>query len=220
MKKSLCTWWLQYRKLHVKFKVPPPSLKTFIDTPNCVLEDSVQYSTVKIPNVFCDGRLQLINYVYCNRQVHTELLITLYITCTCMYVYMCIYTYIYRDFVGESEWIRTNERTRFIWEDNINIDIKRTGYGQVNVISFSLRCLAYRDYMKEYNFWKSMVHGVSYLISKLVSRRKLRPTFSRWNSIFLPDRMALYFRISCSSVSEKLSFVKFCLQCDLQIVYH
>jgi len=38
------------------FKVSPVSLQTFIDTPNCVLEDRVQYSTVHIPNVFCDGK--------------------------------------------------------------------------------------------------------------------------------------------------------------------
>ena len=44
-------------------KVSPAILQTFIDTPNCVLEDRVQYSTVHIPNVFCDGRLQLINCV-------------------------------------------------------------------------------------------------------------------------------------------------------------
>jgi hypothetical protein len=43
------------------FKVSPASLQTFIDTPNCVLEDRVQYSTVHIPNVFCDGQLQIIN---------------------------------------------------------------------------------------------------------------------------------------------------------------
>ena len=45
------------------FKVPPASLQTLIDTPNCVLEDRVQYSTVHISNVFCDGHLQLINCV-------------------------------------------------------------------------------------------------------------------------------------------------------------
>jgi hypothetical protein len=44
----------KYRKLQVMFKVSPASLQTFIDTPNCVLEDLVQYSTVHIPNVFCD----------------------------------------------------------------------------------------------------------------------------------------------------------------------
>jgi hypothetical protein len=63
IEKSLCTWWLQYRKLQVMFKVSPASLQTFIDTSNCALEDRVQYSTVHIPNVFCDGHLQIINCV-------------------------------------------------------------------------------------------------------------------------------------------------------------
>jgi hypothetical protein len=65
------------------FKVSPASLQTFIDMPNCVLEDRVQYSTVHIPNVFCHGHLQIINcvgIVYCNRQVHRDFLITLYDT--------------------------------------------------------------------------------------------------------------------------------------------
>jgi len=62
-KKTLCTWWLQYRKLQVMFKVSPASLQTFIDTPNCVLEDRVQYSTVHIPNVFYEGHRQHINCV-------------------------------------------------------------------------------------------------------------------------------------------------------------
>ena len=51
------------------FKVSLASLQTFIDTPNCVIEDRVQYSTVHIPNVLCDG----------HRQVHRDFLITLYI---------------------------------------------------------------------------------------------------------------------------------------------
>jgi len=63
--------------------VSPASLQTFIDTPNCVLEGRVQYSTVHISNVFCDGHLQLINCVgtvlYCNHQVHRNVLITLYL---------------------------------------------------------------------------------------------------------------------------------------------
>jgi hypothetical protein len=63
IKQSLYTWWLQYRKIQVMFKVSPASLQTFIDTPNCVLEDRVQYSTVRIPNVFCNGHLQTINCV-------------------------------------------------------------------------------------------------------------------------------------------------------------
>jgi len=61
------------------FKVSPTSLQTFIHTPNCVLEDRVQYSTVHIPDVFCDDHLQLISCVlYCNRQVHRDFFITLY----------------------------------------------------------------------------------------------------------------------------------------------
>jgi hypothetical protein len=63
IKESLCAWWLQYTKLQVMFKVFPASLQTFIDSPNCVLEDRVQYSTVHIPNVFCNGHLQTINCV-------------------------------------------------------------------------------------------------------------------------------------------------------------
>jgi hypothetical protein len=39
------------------FKVSAYILQTFIDTPNCVLEDRVRYSTVHISNVFCDGHL-------------------------------------------------------------------------------------------------------------------------------------------------------------------
>ena len=45
------------------FKVSPDCLQTFIDTPNCIFEDRVHYGTVHIPNVFCDGHLQLINCV-------------------------------------------------------------------------------------------------------------------------------------------------------------
>jgi hypothetical protein len=63
IKTSLCPWLLQYRKLQVMFKVSPASVQTFINTPNWVLEDRVQYSTVPIPNVFCDGHLQIINCV-------------------------------------------------------------------------------------------------------------------------------------------------------------
>jgi hypothetical protein len=41
----------------------PANLQTFIETPNCVLEDHVQYSTVRIPCVFCSDHLPTINYV-------------------------------------------------------------------------------------------------------------------------------------------------------------
>jgi hypothetical protein len=42
------------------FRVSPASLQTFIDMPNWILQDLVQYSTVHIPNVFYDGHLQII----------------------------------------------------------------------------------------------------------------------------------------------------------------
>jgi hypothetical protein len=59
------------------FKVFPVSLQTFINTPNCVLEDPVQYSTFHIPHVFCDGHLQVIDCVgivriHYNRQVQRD----------------------------------------------------------------------------------------------------------------------------------------------------
>jgi hypothetical protein len=59
------------------FKVSPTSLQTFTDTPNCVLEDRIQSSTVRIPNVFCHDHLQLINFVL-NHQVNRDFLINLY----------------------------------------------------------------------------------------------------------------------------------------------
>jgi hypothetical protein len=87
IKKSLRTWWLQYIKLQVMFKLSPASLQTFIDTPNCVLEGRVQYSAVHIPNVLCDGQLQsdwnslkyFCLFLYCNHQVHGDFTITLYL---------------------------------------------------------------------------------------------------------------------------------------------
>jgi hypothetical protein len=47
------------------FEVSPASLQTSIDTPNYVLEDRFLYSTVHIPNVFCDGHLQIANIFAC-----------------------------------------------------------------------------------------------------------------------------------------------------------
>jgi len=82
IKMSLCTWWLQYRKLQVMFKVSPASLQTFIDMPNCVLEHRFQYSTVHIPNVFCDGHLQINNFVG-----------IVIVRCTESFWSLCIHTY-------------------------------------------------------------------------------------------------------------------------------
>jgi hypothetical protein len=51
------------QKVTNNVKVSPASLQTSTDTPNCVLEDRVQYSTVRIPKVFCYGQTQIINCV-------------------------------------------------------------------------------------------------------------------------------------------------------------
>ena len=55
IKKSFCTYWLQYRKLQVIFKVSPASLQTFIDTPNCVLGFSIARSKITVWNclIYC-----------------------------------------------------------------------------------------------------------------------------------------------------------------------
>jgi hypothetical protein len=65
-------------------KLSPASPQTFIHTPICVLEDRVQYSTVQIPNVFCDGHFQInqlcgdCSNTLSFHQVHRDVLITLY----------------------------------------------------------------------------------------------------------------------------------------------
>jgi hypothetical protein len=50
VKKSLFTWWLQYSKLQVMFKISPSSLQTFIDTPTVFSKTvfSIARSTTKI----------------------------------------------------------------------------------------------------------------------------------------------------------------------------
>ena len=85
--KSLCTWWLQYRKLQVMFKVSPATLQTFIDTLNCVLKAvySIAQSTFRMYSVIaifnssivwgCSNTLSL----YSNRQVHRNIFIILYL---------------------------------------------------------------------------------------------------------------------------------------------
>jgi hypothetical protein len=88
IKKSLCTWWLQYRKLQVIFKVSSP--QTFTDTPNCVLENRIEYSTADIPNVFCDGHLQLIN---CVGIVRIHWVCTVIVRCTETFWSPCIIWY-------------------------------------------------------------------------------------------------------------------------------
>jgi hypothetical protein len=50
---------IKIQKFTSNIQSAPASLQIFIDMPNCVLEDRVQYSTVHIPSVFCDGQLQI-----------------------------------------------------------------------------------------------------------------------------------------------------------------
>jgi hypothetical protein len=79
IKKSLCTWWLQRRKLQVKFEVSPVSLQTFIDT-RLTLTPSVipNYNYVILVNDWnCLKYFCVI--LYCNHQVHRDFLITLYV---------------------------------------------------------------------------------------------------------------------------------------------
>jgi hypothetical protein len=72
------------------FKVPPP-VSRHIDTPNCVLENRVQYSRVHTPNVFCDGHLQITSCLGSVREVHRDFLITLYNWSANSFVYPSIY---------------------------------------------------------------------------------------------------------------------------------
>jgi hypothetical protein len=60
---------------------PPPVSRHLLTRRTVFFEDRVQYSTVYIPNVFCDGHLQLINCVGIVCQVHRDFLITLYNYC-------------------------------------------------------------------------------------------------------------------------------------------
>jgi len=71
------------QKVTSNVQIVPRQSPDFNGMPNSVLEGRVQYSTVHIPNLLCDGRLQIIicvgDCLYCNRQVHRGFLITLYI---------------------------------------------------------------------------------------------------------------------------------------------
>jgi hypothetical protein len=85
-------------KLQAMIKMSPTCLHTFIDTPNCVFEERVQYSTVRIPNVFCDGYLHITNCVGIVR-INRDFLITLYM-CTCFWLpCICVHAFDYPVYV-------------------------------------------------------------------------------------------------------------------------
>jgi hypothetical protein len=60
------------------FKLSPASLQTFIDTPNCVLEDCVQYTNyvVMVSDWSCLKYFWV--FLHYNNQVQRDFLITLY----------------------------------------------------------------------------------------------------------------------------------------------
>jgi hypothetical protein len=60
------------------FKVSPASLQTFIDTPNCVLEDRVQYANYFILVSDWNCLKYFCVFLYRNHQVRRDLFITLY----------------------------------------------------------------------------------------------------------------------------------------------
>jgi hypothetical protein len=78
------------RKVTVMFTVSPASLQTFIDTPNCVLEDRVQYSTVRITNVFCDGHLRYHGKWLKLFKIFLRVFCTVIIRCTETFWSLCI----------------------------------------------------------------------------------------------------------------------------------
>jgi hypothetical protein len=76
IKKSLCTWWLQHRKVQVMFKVSPASLSRHLSTRRTVFSKTV-FSIVQ--STFRMWSVIAISCVGIFRQVHRDFLITLYI---------------------------------------------------------------------------------------------------------------------------------------------
>jgi hypothetical protein len=79
-KKSLCTWWLQYRKLQVTFKLSPASLQTFIDTRLTLTPSVIPNSNYVIMVSEWNCLKYFCLFFYCNHQVHRDFLITLYLS--------------------------------------------------------------------------------------------------------------------------------------------
>jgi hypothetical protein len=69
-KKSLCTWWLQYRKLQVMFKVSPASLQIFIETRLTLTPSVIPNSNYVITVSDWNCLKYCCVFLYCNHQVH------------------------------------------------------------------------------------------------------------------------------------------------------
>jgi hypothetical protein len=78
IRKSLCTWWLQYRKLQVMFNVSLVSLQTFIDTRLTLAPLAISNSkyVMMVSDWNCLNHFCV--FLCCNHQVHRDILITLY----------------------------------------------------------------------------------------------------------------------------------------------
>jgi hypothetical protein len=78
---------IKIQKVTSKFKVSPASIQTFIDTPNCILEDlfSITRSTFRMCSVMVIFKSSIVwglfeyteFFLYCNHQVDGDFLITL-----------------------------------------------------------------------------------------------------------------------------------------------
>jgi hypothetical protein len=77
--KSLCTWWLQYRKLNVMFKVSPASLQGQGDTRLTLTPSVIPNSNYVIMVSDWNCLKYFCVFLYCNHKVHRDFLITLYI---------------------------------------------------------------------------------------------------------------------------------------------
>jgi hypothetical protein len=69
-KRSLCTWWLQYRKLQVMYKVSPASLQTFINTVLTLTASVIPNSNYVITISFWKDLKYLCMFLYCGHHVH------------------------------------------------------------------------------------------------------------------------------------------------------
>jgi hypothetical protein len=108
IKTSLCTWWLQYRKLQVMFKVSPASHQIFID-PLAERQDQEDTGLTLTPSVIPNSNYVIMvsdwnclkyfcMFLYCNHMVHRDFLITLYRTHTCTHTHthilICVWVHV------------------------------------------------------------------------------------------------------------------------------
>jgi hypothetical protein len=89
IKMFLCTWWLQYRKLQVMFRMSPASLQTLL-TRQTVFSKTVFSIARSAFWMYSVMAIFFACFLYCNHQVHKDFLITL---CVCVRVRARIHTH-------------------------------------------------------------------------------------------------------------------------------